>query len=223
MVRNFITSNNDIPPLYGLREDHKVITDEIKGPPVCGAVTSSNFRISYFLSQIIIPLIQLAPECCDITEDLLSKIHLIDETEDLTGCILGSMDVEALYPSIDIDFAVENCVELLKNSDITFESVNTGELGLYITVLTTKEEREKEGISKFMYAAISWICQGHYFGFHMYVCIGVCEYEYVCVCVCLCLWLCMCMRVYLCQYAYVYVSKIGHLPQLVMQNKSCQV
>ena len=100
MTRNFITSNNDIPPLYGLRKDHKVITDEIKGPPsrpVCGAVTSCNFRISYFLSQLIKPLIQEAPECCDSTEDLLSKIHVINETEDLTDCVLGSMDVEALY------------------------------------------------------------------------------------------------------------------------------
>ena len=36
-----------------------------------------------------------------------------------------------------------------KNSDITFENVNTDELGLYITLLTTGEEREKEGITKF--------------------------------------------------------------------------
>ena len=87
MTRNFITSNNGIPPLYGLRKDHKVITDVIKGPPsgpVCGAVTSCNFRISYFLSQIIKPLIQEAPECCDSTVDLLSRIHAVNQTEDLT-------------------------------------------------------------------------------------------------------------------------------------------
>ena len=59
------------------------------------------------------------------------------------------MDVEALYPSIDVDFAVEKCIELLKDSDIIFEKVNTDELGLYITLLATEEEREKEGKSKF--------------------------------------------------------------------------
>ena len=144
--------NNDIPPLYGLRKDHKVITDAIKGPrsrPVCGAVTSCNFRISYFLSQIIKPLIQKAPECCDSIEDHLSRIHAVNETEDLTNCVHGSMDVEALYPSIDVDFAVEKLIELLKDSDIIFEKVNTDELRLYITLLTTEEEREKEAISKF--------------------------------------------------------------------------
>ena len=149
-THNFLTSNNDIPPLYGLRKDHKLITDDFKGPPsrpVCGAVISCNYRISYFLSQILKPLIKDAPECCDSTEDLLHRINTINETEDLSDCVLGSMDVEALYPSIDIDFAVEKCVELLKESNISFNNVNTDELGLYITLLTTVEERQEEGIT----------------------------------------------------------------------------
>ena len=28
-------------------------------------------------------------------------------------CVLWSMDVKALYPSIDIDFAVKKCVEMM--------------------------------------------------------------------------------------------------------------
>ena len=59
------------------------------------------------------------------------------------------MDVEALYPSIDVDFAVDKCVELLKESHVTFKNVNTDELGLYIALLTNEEERNKEGINKY--------------------------------------------------------------------------
>ena len=83
------------------------------------------------------------------TSVILSRISTINETEDSTDCVLGSMDVESLYPSIDVDFAVEKCVELLQESDITFENVQADELGLYITLQTLEEERKKEGIADF--------------------------------------------------------------------------
>ncbi|CAI9737557.1 dynein regulatory complex subunit 6-like isoform X6 [Octopus vulgaris] len=110
-AKNFQAWNNDIPALYGLRKDHRVFTDPIAGPPtrpVCGANIASNYRISYFLSMIIRPIIWMSPDVCDSTEDLLSRISDCNKTCDLTGCIVGSMDVVSLYPSIDVDFAVEN-------------------------------------------------------------------------------------------------------------------
>ncbi|CAI9737260.1 Hypothetical predicted protein [Octopus vulgaris] len=109
-AKNFQAWNNDIPALYGLRKDHKGFTDPIAGPPtrpVCGANIASNYRISYFLSMIIRPIIRMSPDVCDSTEDLLSRISDCNKTCDLTGCIVGSMDVVSLYPSIDVDFAVE--------------------------------------------------------------------------------------------------------------------
>ncbi|CAI9716636.1 Hypothetical predicted protein [Octopus vulgaris] len=86
---NFQAWNNDIPALYGLRKDHKVITDPIAGPParpVCGANIASNYRISYFLSMIIRPIIRMSPDVCDSTEDL-SRIDDCNNTCDLTGCM----------------------------------------------------------------------------------------------------------------------------------------
>ena len=75
----FEASNNDIPPLYGLRKEHKRVTagEEEKGPPqrpVCGAVVGSNYRISHFISSIILPVIEEAEEPCNSTEDFLSRI-----------------------------------------------------------------------------------------------------------------------------------------------------
>ena len=52
------------------------------------------------------------------------------------------MDVEALYPSIDVDFAVYKCVKLLKESHVTFKNVNTDKL-------TNEQKRDKDGISKY--------------------------------------------------------------------------
>ena len=35
------------------------------------------------------------------------------EEINLWNLVIGSMDVNALYPSIDIDFAVKKCVEII--------------------------------------------------------------------------------------------------------------
>ncbi|CAI9731151.1 Hypothetical predicted protein [Octopus vulgaris] len=89
-ANNFQAWNNDIPALYGLRKDHKVTTDPIAGPPtrpVFGANIASNYRMSYFLSMIIRPIIRMSPDICDSTEDLLSRINDCNNTCDLTGCI----------------------------------------------------------------------------------------------------------------------------------------
>lgn len=55
---------------------------------------------------------------------------------DLTGCVTDSMDVAFLYPSIDIDFAVENYVERFGKSNVEFCRVDREELGLLLRLMT---------------------------------------------------------------------------------------
>ena len=76
---NFITENNEIPPLYGLRKDHKEVPtgEEEKGPPqrpVCGAVVSCNYPLSHFISTVLQPVIQQEKHPCNSTEDMLSRV-----------------------------------------------------------------------------------------------------------------------------------------------------
>ena len=59
------------------------------------------------------------------------------------------MDVKALYPSIDIDFAVEKCVEMIEKSESVFENIDTEELGLYLSLTLSLEERKKMKIEDF--------------------------------------------------------------------------
>ena len=149
ITNNFQSINNMIPPIYGLRKDHKVFDDAIKGPPmrpVCGAVVASNYRISHFLSMILRPLIKESADVCESTEDLLSRIRECNQQENLDKCIVGSMDVEALYPSIDIKFAVEKCEQMLCESSIEFKHIDTNELGLFLSLTTTKQELETKNI-----------------------------------------------------------------------------
>ncbi|CAI9744358.1 Hypothetical predicted protein [Octopus vulgaris] len=107
-AKNFQAWNNDIPALYGLRKDHKGFTDPIAGPPtrpVCGANIASNYRISYFLSMIIRPIIRMSPDVCDSTEDLLSRISDCNKTCDLTGCIRISILRGKLSDQASVDCA----------------------------------------------------------------------------------------------------------------------
>ena len=65
VAHNFISENNEIPPLHGLRKDLKNVSagEEEKGPPqrpVCGAIVASNYRLSHFISTILQPVIQQA-------------------------------------------------------------------------------------------------------------------------------------------------------------------
>ena len=139
---NFISVNNKVPPIYGLRKDHKIHDDPIEGPPtrpVCGANVSSSRRISNFLSMILKPFLNASTTSCESTKDLLSQVSLANCRKNLDKAIIGSMDVKALYPSINVDFAVERCLEIIKESDTEFNNIDTDELGLFIALTSTKE------------------------------------------------------------------------------------
>ena len=142
----------EMPPLYGLRKDHKAHVDADVGPPtrpVCGAVVSSNYRVSHFLSSILRPLIKQAPTVCESTEDMLSRIQECNREADLEMSIVESMDVAALYTSIDINFSVSVCVQLIAESATEFTSTDVDELGLVLCLTTSGEDLEIAGINKF--------------------------------------------------------------------------
>ena len=54
-------------------------------------------------------------------------------------CTVGSADVKALYPSIDIDFTCEKVAEMYMNSNVNVDekSVDKEELGLYLALNRT--------------------------------------------------------------------------------------
>ena len=46
--------------------------------------------------------------------------------------VTGSMDVKALYPSLDIDFTTDIVCEEFFNSEVKIENVDYAEVGLYL-------------------------------------------------------------------------------------------
>ena len=56
---------------------------------------------------------------CLSTEEMLSAITIVNESVTLDEkCTIGSADVTALYPSIDVEFASERVSEMFVNNEV---------------------------------------------------------------------------------------------------------
>ena len=80
-------------------------------------------------------------------EELLAEvgrvnIEGIDELD-----IIGSMDVVALYPSLDIDFTIEKVCEVLQEISVKYDGLNVKELGLYLSLVMNDDELAEEGVN----------------------------------------------------------------------------
>ena len=71
------------------------------------------------------------------TEEVLAEI---DHNQPHTGLIIGSTNVKALYPSLDIPFAIEKVCEVFYDSDIKIDGMNYEGIGLYLSLRRTYDE-----------------------------------------------------------------------------------
>ena len=146
---NLMVEGSELPPVYGLRKDHKKTNDEIKGPPlrpVCSATTAYNSKLANLINEYLARIWKNERENCASTEDLLSDFDKLNEKGLKGDYFIGSADVVALYPSLDIELVAEVVKEMIIKSEVTIEGVDYEEVGLYIAVSYEKEELEKAGI-----------------------------------------------------------------------------
>ena len=149
---NLLTENSDYAPLYTLRKDHKPCEDSIKGPktrPVCGGSSAYNSKFAHFISMIIRPLWQDEETVCTNTEEVMAKFNEINKKEIKSELLVGSADVKALYPSLDIEHASQIVAETFYKSEYTIEEVNTRELSLYLSLNMSPKELEEANIAQY--------------------------------------------------------------------------
>ena len=60
--------------------------------------------------------------------------------------IIGSLDVKALYPSLDLSFTIEKVCTMFRESEVVFEGVDYEEVGLYISLHKNLEELKELGL-----------------------------------------------------------------------------
>ena len=69
--------------------------------------------------------------------------------KELETSIIGSMDVAALYPSIDVDFSIDRCTELMVEDSQEYNNVDVRELGLFLALTATKIELQRQSLVKY--------------------------------------------------------------------------
>ena len=83
----------------------------------------------------------------------MSEVRKLNDNNEKRGLkeniIVGSLDVKALYPSLDIDFTSDIVAQTFLESDFQIEEVNTKELGMYLALNKTKEEINEINLNNF--------------------------------------------------------------------------
>ena len=149
---NLLVENSDLAPIYALRKDHKICEDINKGPPtrpVCGAASAYNNKLSNFVSTIIKPIWTHNENVCTNTEEMMAAIKETNEQNETEDIIVGSADVKALYPSLDVESCAKIVSEMFVESDVKVEGVDSEEIGLYLALNLNEEELKDKNISQF--------------------------------------------------------------------------
>ena len=153
------TKTSFTTPLHGLPKDHKKLPEgrEDQGHPVrpvCGATESMNGPLSDVLSEILTTLGDEMDETIDIihvclsTEEMYHALEAFsqkvseDHQNNIKEPVIFSMDVAAMFPSLDIVEVARAVSEDFVNSDLEIE-VDERELGLYLAIIFQKERRKE--------------------------------------------------------------------------------
>ena len=140
-----VSTGNAIAPFYSLRKDHKTIEPgkESEGPKtrgVCGAKDCLTMRLSHTLSIILKELIPDNDTHCDSTEDLLAEIETLNNQSVNPNWKVGSLDIVALYPSLNIPKCGEIIGRELYKSSIHIKNINWKEVMLYLRYVLNDEQ-----------------------------------------------------------------------------------
>ena len=123
----------EIPQMDVYPKDHKDPHPDgtPKGRPVCKANNTMNQRISDLCSDALGALFSADEDGCEVqsTEDLLSRINELnrqirEKDVNSSSMMVGSLDVEALYPSINVKRAGEICRDKVTKSDLQIEGID---------------------------------------------------------------------------------------------------
>ena len=77
---------------------------------MCGAVVAYNCKLCHMISIILTELRKSRENSaiCMSTEDMIAEVDRVNQDQENDSLVIGSTDVVALYPSLDIEYRVHN-------------------------------------------------------------------------------------------------------------------
>ena len=106
----------------------------------------------YLLSLILSELWQRdqSGSVCMNTKEMMAEATRVNSEGVGDDTIIGSTEVKALYPSLDIDFTINTVFEFFETSDVVIHGVDYEEMGLYISLNRTIGQIRHLGLKKFV-------------------------------------------------------------------------
>ena len=123
-----------------------------KSRPIVGATRGLTTALGEMISDVIEPIARVSPEQSEAqsTEELMREIEETNkELRDLKsgeGIVVASMDVSALYPSLDQRESAKIVRKEFEESGIEIEGVDWRLVALYLAVTVSREELLREGL-----------------------------------------------------------------------------
>ena len=152
--------NHEVPSMNQLVKDHK---DTLKTRPVCRAKVQQapNGPLADLVCEVLSPFVEEADKNrkteVKSTEELCAEIKHTNERMTMVGVrrgpfqlvgnlVIGSKDVSAHYPSIDIEVAAHEVKLEVEESDLDV-NMNVTEVALYLACSMSQEEIDDEGLT----------------------------------------------------------------------------
>ena len=156
--------NNGVPDLNQLVKDHK---PTLQTRPVCRAQVQQapNGPMTEVLCEILNPFVEEADKDrkteLKSTEELCSQIKIMNENILVNGMkrgpfqkdgslVVGSKDVKAHYPEIDIDVASDEVKKEIEQSDLDI-NVDTNEVALFLACSMSVKQIKEEGLTQLVH------------------------------------------------------------------------
>ena len=139
------SEDSPAPTMYLLWKDHKNYTKAPPTRPVCSAAVGPLTRLSEVLTIILTSVMDHAeaPVECSSSEEVQRAIldaNLKIKEEEITDPVVFSMDVDALYPSLDIEDISDAVMTMVEETELGMEDVDVKHLATYLAVMLTKDE-----------------------------------------------------------------------------------
>ena len=84
---------------------------------------------------------------CASTEEMIAEMKKVNSVQSDNDLVVGSADMKALYPNLDIEFTIENVCDVFFESKVQVEGVDYEEVGLYLAINTESEVLQRSNIT----------------------------------------------------------------------------
>ena len=146
------SEDSPAPVMYLLWKDHKQYTTTAPTRPVCAATVGPLTRALEVLTMILTSIMDDVEPVMEVSSSEEMQRAILDaniriKEEKIPDPVVFSMDVKALYPSLDLEDISEAVMTMVEETELGMEDIDIRHLATYLAAILSKEEQEQRGVT----------------------------------------------------------------------------